>query len=137
VGGERDRFAAAGWPRYRADQWAAWVYARGAADYEAMTDLPAELRRELAGRWPLPVLEVVEVKTSVDGTRKARLVTDDRSNGYFRFLFSKPVSVGRFYLQQWVLHGMGFVVIVGLPVSAADGKVRACGVVTPCRRERA
>lgn len=44
----------------------------------------------------------------------ARLVTDDRSNGYFRFLFSKPVSVERFYFQQWVLHGVGFVAIVGL-----------------------
>lgn len=36
----------------------------------------------------------------------ARLVTDDRANGYFRFLFSKPVSVVRFYVQQWVLYGV-------------------------------
>ncbi len=44
----------------------------------------------------------------------ARLVTDDRSNGYFRFLFSKPMSVVRFYAQQWVLHGVGLVAIAGL-----------------------
>ena len=44
----------------------------------------------------------------------ARLVTDDRSNGYFRLLFSKPVSIERFYVQQWVLYGAGFVLIGGL-----------------------
>ncbi len=42
-----------------------------------------------------------------------RLVTDDRSNGYFRFLFSKPVNIERFYVQQWVMHGVVYVAIVG------------------------
>lgn len=44
----------------------------------------------------------------------ARIVADDRSNGYFRFLFSKPVSIERFYLQQWLLYGVGFVGVIGL-----------------------
>lgn len=44
----------------------------------------------------------------------ARLVSDDRSNGYFRFLFSKPASIERFYAQQWLLHGAGFVALVGI-----------------------
>jgi hypothetical protein len=44
----------------------------------------------------------------------ARIVTDDRSNGYYRFLFSKPVSITRFYVQQWLLSGLGYVVIVGV-----------------------
>jgi hypothetical protein len=44
----------------------------------------------------------------------ARLVTDDRTNGFFRFYFSKPVSIERFYVQQWFLHGAGFVAIIGL-----------------------
>lgn len=44
----------------------------------------------------------------------ARLVTDDRSNGYFRFLFSKPVSILRFYVQQWVGYGLAVMVITGL-----------------------
>lgn len=44
----------------------------------------------------------------------ARIVADDRSNGYFRFLFSKPVSIERFYLQQWFLYGVGFVGVIGL-----------------------
>lgn len=44
----------------------------------------------------------------------ARLVSDDRSNGYFRFLFSKPVSIERFYVQQWLLHGAAFVALIGI-----------------------
>ncbi len=73
----RERFVAEGWPRYRADQWAAWVYGRHVAGYEAMTDLPADLRRSLAERWPLEVLERVQVRVSSDGTRKALLRTED------------------------------------------------------------
>jgi 23S rRNA (adenine2503-C2)-methyltransferase len=73
----RERFAAEGWPRYRADQWAAWVYGRGATSYDAMTDWPAALRAELAERWPLEVLALDAVQTSADGTRKARLRTPD------------------------------------------------------------
>ena len=44
----------------------------------------------------------------------ARLVSDDRSNGYFRFLLSKPVSLERFYVQQWLAHGASLVIITGL-----------------------
>ena len=47
----------------------------------------------------------------------ARLVADDCSNGYYRFLFSKPLSVARFYAQQWVLHGVGLVAIAGVIVA--------------------
>lgn len=44
----------------------------------------------------------------------ARLVADDRANGYFRFYFSKPISLERFYVQQWLLHGVLLVVLVGV-----------------------
>ena len=44
----------------------------------------------------------------------ARLMTDDRANGYFRFLFSKPVSIERFYIQQYVMIGAGMIVLTGL-----------------------
>ncbi len=37
-----------GQPRYRGRQVADWIYRRGAGDFEAMTDLPAALRRQLA-----------------------------------------------------------------------------------------
>lgn len=46
----------------------------------------------------------------------SRLVTDDRSNGYYRFLFSKPVSIERFYVQQWMLHGA---LLVGIAAALA------------------
>ncbi len=44
----------------------------------------------------------------------ARLVTDDRALGSYRLLLSKPVALDRFYIQQWLLHGAGLVVITGL-----------------------
>lgn len=37
-------------PRYRVDQVVSWVLGRGVADFGAMTDLPAGLRAQLAGR---------------------------------------------------------------------------------------
>jgi hypothetical protein len=36
----------------------------------------------------------------------ARFISDDRANGYFRFYFSKPVSITGYYVQAWVLHGL-------------------------------
>lgn len=49
-----------------------------------------------------------------------RLVSDDRANGYARFLFSKPVGVPRFYAQLWVAHGALLVALVtGIAVLAA------------------
>jgi hypothetical protein len=54
----------------------------------------------------------------------ARMVTEDRSNGYFRFLFSKPVSVVRFYGQQWALTGAGLVALTGA-LAALLGAVTA------------
>jgi hypothetical protein len=44
----------------------------------------------------------------------ARLVGDDRSNGYYKFLFSKPVSLARFYTQQWLAQGASLVILTGL-----------------------
>lgn len=44
----------------------------------------------------------------------ARLVADDRSNGFFRFYFSKPISIERYYVQQWLLSGIGLMVLTGL-----------------------
>ena len=47
----RDRFAAQGIERFRADQVAAWLYQRGVDDPAAMTDLSQELRTRLAAEW--------------------------------------------------------------------------------------
>lgn len=55
---------------YRARQIYRWLYARGVTDFDEMTDLPAELRRELHACAVLPRLERVREERSVDGTRK-------------------------------------------------------------------
>lgn len=65
-----------GEPSYRAGQIKAWL-ARGCSSYEQMTDLPEQLRVELAERVPLSTLAVVAEQSSRDGTVKALLHTYD------------------------------------------------------------
>jgi hypothetical protein len=38
----------------------------------------------------------------------------DRHLGHFRFFFSKPVSVRRFYVQAYAVHGLAFAAVFGL-----------------------
>lgn len=42
------------------------------------------------------------------------IVSADRRHGYFRFLFAKPLSPTRFYLQLLVVHGAGLLIVVGV-----------------------
>src|SRR3954451_17559791 len=56
--------------RFRAQQVWEWT-ARGAAGYEAMTNVPAGLRAELEARVPFSTLEVANEARSRDGTIKA------------------------------------------------------------------
>ena len=65
-----------GEPRFRAGQVWSWA-ARGAGSYDAMTDIPAGLREELARRVPLSSLSVAHEATARDGTVKALLQTHD------------------------------------------------------------
>ena len=74
----REHFKRDGLPAYRADQVLSWLYGRGVDNVEAMTDLPAELRETLAEAWDSRALEVQQVQTSTDGTRKIALQTHDR-----------------------------------------------------------
>jgi 23S rRNA (adenine2503-C2)-methyltransferase len=73
----RERLAADGFEPYRADQVAAWLYARGVEDPRAMTDLPAALRERLATRWESSALELEGTERSRDGTVKGRLRARD------------------------------------------------------------
>lgn len=59
-----------GQPAYRAKQVLSWLYGRVVPDFEAMTDLPARLRTELAEQWTLALPELADVQHSADGTRK-------------------------------------------------------------------
>lgn len=39
------------------------------------------------------------------------IVANDRKQGFYRFLFSKPVAAGRYYGQAFVLHWGGFLLV--------------------------
>ncbi|MEI7626129.1 MAG: 23S rRNA (adenine(2503)-C(2))-methyltransferase RlmN [Actinomycetota bacterium] len=71
-----DTLAAHGQPTYRAHQVWAWA-TRGVDGYEAMTDLPADLRSVLAAEVPFSTLTLENEATSNDGTIKALFLTHD------------------------------------------------------------
>jgi len=66
----RDALRKEGRPAYRADQILAWVYKKKAGAFDAMTDLPAPMREELAGRWLIGTAEALDTRRSDDGTVK-------------------------------------------------------------------
>ncbi len=68
--------ADAGEPAFRTRQVWSWA-ARGAAGYEAMTDVPAALRARLAGAVPFSTLTVVQEAHARDGTVKSLFHTND------------------------------------------------------------
>ena len=72
----KDALAARAEPSYRSSQVWQWA-ARGAAGYEAMTNLPADLRRELESSVPFSTLSLADEAHSKDGTVKALFRTAD------------------------------------------------------------
>jgi 23S rRNA (adenine2503-C2)-methyltransferase len=61
---------ALGQPRHRGDQLARWIYQRRVDDIDRMTNLPGQLRRELAARYTLRFDPPVAHQESPDGTEK-------------------------------------------------------------------
>jgi len=59
-----------GEPAYRAKQIMKWLYEKGAASFAEMTDLPKELAAKLEKRFLVGALEILDERTSSDGTRK-------------------------------------------------------------------
>lgn len=59
-----------GQPAFRTKQLTRWLYHRGAASYDEMTDLPSAWRESLKESAPLTVPELVVRQVSSDGTRK-------------------------------------------------------------------
>lgn len=55
---------------YRAKQIADWIYKKRVASFDAMSDLPNELRSELAAEFDTPNVEIVRVLGSKDTTQK-------------------------------------------------------------------
>jgi 23S rRNA (adenine2503-C2)-methyltransferase len=68
--------AEAGQPAFRARQVWSWA-ARGATGYEAMTDLPAALRAQLADAVPFSTLSLADEAHALDGTIKSLFHTRD------------------------------------------------------------
>jgi len=73
----RDLCVARGWPAYRGDQIAAWLYKSGVESLDEMTNLPAEIRAGLAEDFDVSSLEIVTIQESVDGTKKLLLAAQD------------------------------------------------------------
>ncbi len=59
-----------GEPEYRRKQLVEWVFAKKAASFEAMTNLPAGFRAALAARYRLAPLSAARVQGAEDTTRK-------------------------------------------------------------------
>jgi 23S rRNA (adenine2503-C2)-methyltransferase len=62
-----------GHSRFRGRQLALWMYRKGVADLEAMTDLPREFRAALAARAVVAAPSIERVTPSQDGSRKVVL----------------------------------------------------------------
>jgi 23S rRNA (adenine2503-C2)-methyltransferase len=56
--------------RMRVSQLWGWIYARGAQDFTAMTNIAKDFRSELAQQFNLARPEIVDEQISADGTRK-------------------------------------------------------------------
>jgi 23S rRNA (adenine2503-C2)-methyltransferase len=65
-----DALAARGGDRFRARQIFRWIYRRGVADTEAMTDLPRDLRTRLGEDFSLTTPAIAHRDQSIDGTQK-------------------------------------------------------------------
>jgi 23S rRNA (adenine2503-C2)-methyltransferase len=72
-----EALGALGFEPYRARQVFQWIYRRGVSDFERMTDLSAAHRRDLAGRFHIPILPVARRDVSEDGTEKFLLTLQD------------------------------------------------------------
>jgi len=70
-------FSSWGEPRFRAKQVYEWLWAKGAADWEAMTNVPKALRARLAEQFTFYTLIEDKTQHSSDGTVKSRWLTHD------------------------------------------------------------
>ncbi len=75
---DAEAFAVAqGWAKFRGEQIWRWVHAHGVRGFDEMSNVNRETRARLAEVARIGSLEIAEVQTSSDGTRKLRLVTRD------------------------------------------------------------
>jgi 23S rRNA (adenine2503-C2)-methyltransferase len=77
LGAMETALAERGHERFRARQVFAWIYKKGAADLEAMTNLARGLRASLAEEFAFTTPAIERRETSSDGTEKFLLRLDD------------------------------------------------------------
>lgn len=73
----KEYFASIGEKKFRTKQVYEWIWKKNAKDFEDMSDLPKELRQQLAEKFTLPALKVNATQFSNDGTIKSRFETFD------------------------------------------------------------
>ena len=66
-----------GLPSYRNKQIRKWIYEKGVLNFEEMSNLPLEVRRDLGNEWDLHAMELVRIQGSHDTTRKFLLKLRD------------------------------------------------------------
>lgn len=59
-----------GYPRFRAKQIYEWIHRHHARSFDAMSNLPKDLRERLSMEYPLETVSVFDKQVSSDGTRK-------------------------------------------------------------------
>ncbi len=75
--GFRDWLTDRGLPGYRAAQVRKWLFQKRAAAFDEMTDLPLELRKQLAAEFAIWTTYIVERRRAGDGTEKLLLELHD------------------------------------------------------------
>lgn len=76
-GGLHPWLAERGLPAFRGRQIRQWLYEKRAAEFQAMTDLPAKLREELTAEFRIWTTQVVKHRQADDGTEKLLLELED------------------------------------------------------------
>src|SRR5262245_57825158 len=77
LGAMETALAERGHERFRARQVFAWIYKKGVADVDAMTNLARGLRASLAEEFVFTTPSIERRETSADGTEKFLLRLDD------------------------------------------------------------
>ena len=85
---------------FRARQLQHWLYKRGVAQFEAMTDLAKEFRAQLAEQAVVKIPEIVQAQQSADGTRKWLLRAD--ASQAFEMVFIPEAGRGTLCISSQV-----------------------------------
>jgi 23S rRNA (adenine2503-C2)-methyltransferase len=132
-------FREAGLPKLRAKQVFRWIYRKGVTAFELMSDLPIELRTQLAQQFAISTPQLVHEARSTDGTRKFLFQLSDGKRIESVFIPDTPKQtfcissqVGCAMDCDFCLTGkMGFV--RNLTTAEITGQVRALAEATGLR----